>query len=88
MSLIQRAAAWFGLGGILSDHDGQQITTPSGSVVQPVGADGALQISTVYACANILAGTVSSLPLMVYRDEAGKRTLARGSDFYGVASTA
>ena len=84
MSLIQRAAAWFGLGGILSDHDGQQITTPSGSVVQPVGADGALQISTVYACANILAGTVSSLPLMVYRDEAGKRTLARGSQTFMV----
>lgn len=84
MSLIQRAAAWFGLGGILSDHDGQQITTPSGSVVQPVGVDGALQISTVYACANILAGTVSSLPLMLYRDEAGQRRLARESQTFMV----
>ena len=34
---------------------------------RPVEADAALQISTVYACIELLANTISSLPICVYK---------------------
>lgn len=84
MALIQRVASWFGWGGVMSDHDGQQLSTPSQIATPPVGPDRALQISAVYACANLLAGTVSSLPLMVYSETDGKRRLARDTQTFFV----
>ncbi|WP_312619068.1 phage portal protein [Agrobacterium pusense] len=45
----------------------------------------ALSLSAVWACVNLLAGTIASLPLMVYRTDAqGKRTLARDHRLYRV----
>ena len=47
--------------------------------------DIALQISTVYACARLLAGTVSSLPLMVFKEDSrGNRKVDRGSRLWTI----
>jgi len=43
----------------------------------------ALGLSAVWACVNLLAGTIGSLPLMVYRiDAAGNRVLAKDHPLY------
>lgn len=84
MTFIRRFFTRFGWGGVMSDQSGQQLETPSSLVAQPTPPDGALQISTVYACARLLAGTVSSLPLMVYRDRGGHRDLFRDSRLWTV----
>ena len=81
---IKRIASWFGWGGAMSDASGQQMETPATTVAKVVSPDVALQISTVYACARLLAGTVSSLPLMVYRNDEGRRSVDRTSRIWTV----
>nr|WP_236761818.1 phage portal protein [Agrobacterium tumefaciens] len=45
----------------------------------------ALSLSAVWACVNLLAGTIASMPLMVYRtDSQGRRTVARDHRLYRV----
>lgn len=44
-----------------------------------------LALSAAWACVNLLAGTIASLPLMVYRtDAAGNRTVAKDHPLYRV----
>ena len=46
---------------------------------------GAIGLSATWACVNLLAGTIASLPLMVYRtDRDGRRTVARDHPLYFV----
>ncbi|WP_427024719.1 phage portal protein [Aureimonas ureilytica] len=48
-----------------------------------VGDNSALGIPTVWACVNLLAGTIASLPVMVYRrNAAGEREPARDHPLY------
>lgn len=69
----------------MSDQSGQQLETPSSLVAAPMSPDIALQISTVYACARLLAGTVSSLPLMVFKEDSrGNRKIDRGSQLWTI----
>ena len=69
----------------MSDQSGQQLETPSSLVAAPMSPDIALQISTVYACARLLAGTVSSLPLMVFKEDLrGNRKVDRGSRLWTI----
>lgn len=69
----------------MSDQSGQQLETPSSLVAAPMSPDIALQISTVYACARLLAGTVSSLPLMVFKEDSrGNRKVDRGSRLWTI----
>lgn len=82
MNFVRRFASWVGWGGVLTDKSGQQLATPSQLTARPTSPDGALQISTVYACARLLAGTVSSLPLMLYKNDNGKRTVDRDSQLW------
>lgn len=42
----------------------------------------ALGLSATWACINLLAGTIASLPLMVYRTEGGVRSVARDHPLY------
>lgn len=84
MNILRRVASFIGWGGILSDKSGQQISTPSTLHSKATSPDSALQISTVYACARLLAGTVSGLPLMVYKNESGRRTVDRESQLWMV----
>lgn len=51
----------------------------------PVNEPIALGLSATWACVNLLAGTIASLPLMVYRtDASGARTVARDHPLYRV----
>lgn len=85
MAFIQKIGSWLGWGGVTTDRSGQQISTPSYLTSKPTSVDGALQVSTVFSCVRLLAGSVSSLPLMVYeQDEKGRRTLNRNSRLWSV----
>lgn len=53
----------------------------SGEVVT---SDNVLGLSAVWACVNLLSGTIASLPLMVYRREGDRRTVARDHPLYRV----
>jgi HK97 family phage portal protein len=46
------------------------------------GTAAALTLSAVWACVNLLSGTIASLPLMVYRDVGGKRVVAEKHPLY------
>ncbi|MDX1127458.1 phage portal protein [Sinorhizobium medicae] len=56
-----------------------------GDAGEIVTDDTAMSLSAVWACVNLLAGTIASLPLMVYRTDAqGRRTVARDHPLYRV----
>ncbi len=51
----------------------------------PVNERGILSLSAAWACVNLLAGTIASLPIMVYRSDAnGDRTVAKDHPLYRV----
>lgn len=65
-----------GWGGIFTD------VSTSGKTVT---ASNALTLSTVWACTRLVAGTISSLPLMVYVDGPNDtRTVAKAHPLYGL----
>lgn len=77
---ISAMLGWFGWGGALGDRTGKQTGSPTGSLVTgtaSLNTDGALQISAVWACVDLLSRTIASLPLFVYEGEGGARKLAR-----------
>jgi len=52
---------------------------------EPITDQNILGISAVWACVNLLAGTIASLPLMVYRTNSrGERTLARDHPLFRI----
>lgn len=66
----------------IADKDGQQTAYPSVPLtdnLKQMTPEVALQVGTVYACVDLVASTVASLPLFVYTNENGKRELARDS---------
>lgn len=80
--------AWLGSlfrlrGFALADRKGVQADSPATALVdgtRSASPDNALQISAVWACVQLLAGIIASLPLFVYRNLGdGRRTLERGS---------
>lgn len=75
-------------GNSTSQKTGTQLSTPAASAYEDtvaIGPDSALQVSTVWACVKLLADTIASLPLFVYRTDAdGQRTLARDTIIYSV----
>ncbi|MFC7518702.1 phage portal protein [Herbaspirillum sp. GCM10030257] len=81
MNFLRTALQWFGLADAMQDRSGVQNSGPSSSahVETPMlGAEGALQIATVWACLDLLTKTIASLPLFLYEEIGdGKRTLAR-----------
>ena len=79
--------SWFGRGGAIGESAGRQNATPGVALVADtanVSVDGALQISTVWACIDRRASTVASLPLFAYEVKAGEKQLARTSRLYAV----
>ncbi|KQT37688.1 phage portal protein [Methylophilus sp. Leaf414] len=69
-------------GSALGAAKGTQSNLPGVSLVEDVPAtnvDAALQISAVYRGLEILASVVATMPIMVYDNVNGKRTLARDS---------
>ena len=70
---VRRLVNWVtGWGGTLGTVSGQQLGLPLEPIIDQtrlVPSDAALQISAVYACVELLAQTISTLPLYVYRDD-------------------
>ena len=67
------------------EPDGWYPDAVRGDAGEIVSDDTALSLSAVWACTNLLAGTIASLPLMVYRtDPQGRRTVARDHRLYRV----
>lgn len=71
---------WFGRGGALADKSGKQSGTTSTTLIEgsvTLSTDGAMQLSTVWACVWLLANVIGSLPFFVYARTGGQRELAR-----------
>lgn len=79
---------WFGRGGAISETQGQQNTEPSLALIPDTkfaSVDGALQMSTVWACIDLRATTMASLPIFTYTvDAAGQKIMAKTSRLYGI----
>lgn len=87
MSFFSRLGGWFGRSGAIGEAVGTQNPVPGVALVADignVGVDGALQISTVWACVDRRASMIASLPFFAYETRQGQRTLARGSRLYGL----
>lgn len=81
--------AFFGvmswMGSALGVRRGRQLSTAMVAPIADVpnyGADGAMQLSAVWACLDRRAGTVGSLPFFAYESRNGLRELARTSRLY------
>jgi HK97 family phage portal protein len=87
MAWWSRVVRWFGPSG-LDQGRGEQSPLPTAYPYRAqtnVTVDSALQLSSVWACARLLAETVASLPLNVYQTRAGDvPLLATDSDLYRV----
>jgi len=87
MNIIQRMIAPFRKDRPLSIRDpehwrNRDNDSPTG---ESVTANSVLGLSAAWACVNLLAGTIASLPLMVYRTDAkGARTVAYDHPLYRV----
>ena len=86
-SIIQTVGRWFGWGGALSEHKGEQVPVPAAALVPDIaniGPDGALQLDAVWACIELRANTIASLPFFAYETKDGQKTLARTSRLYSL----
>ena len=87
MTLIQRISQWFG-GNANTQVKGTQQIQPSSSAhddTPSIGVDGALQVSTVWACVTLLVDIISTLPLIVYEtDKDGNRSAAKNTILYRI----
>lgn len=78
---------WWGRGGAIAETSGSQMPVPGAPLIADtaaVGVDGALQISTVWACIDRRATTIASLPFFVYEQKNGEKVLARSSRLYSI----
>lgn len=90
MTVFGRVFSWFGSIGATTQSRGLQDARPLRNVhtnSPDVGVDGALQISSVWACIELLADNIASLPIFVYQVKDGLRTLARDSDLWRILHT-
>lgn len=89
-SVIGLDDALAGFYGEASRQDGTNFRTNTVTLSEyqdrgAAGAAGVLALSAAWACVNLLAGTIASLPLMVYRtDREGRRTIAYDHPLYRV----
>lgn len=84
MSIFSTVRTWFG-GGALQESTGRQNPVPGASLVADtanIDSDGALQLSTVWACIDRRASTIASLPFFAYEQKDGQKDLARNSRLY------
>jgi HK97 family phage portal protein len=87
-TLFQSLRRWFGNVGSTGQQEGIQFGEPFTKVYdinKDYGIDGALQVSAVWACVELLSDNIASLPLFVYEREPGAdghKNLARGTDLW------
>lgn len=90
MGLMATFSRWFGWGGALGENQGVQTTTPSTALMSDmanISVDGALQISTVWACIDRRATIIASMPFFAYEmanAANGMRELARTTRLYAL----
>lgn len=89
MSIASWFTGWFRFSGLSTgDRHGTQLSQPATSLIDGTsnkGPDGALQISTVWACVHVVASVIASLPLFVYQERGGGlRDLARESSLWAL----
>ena len=87
MNIFNSFRSWWGRGGAIAETVGTQMPLPATPLIPETGmvsVDGALQISTVWACIDRRATTVASLPLFVYQQVSGEKQLARSSRLYSL----
>jgi HK97 family phage portal protein len=87
MNLLNSFRTWWGRGGAIGETVGLQNAVPGAALIPDtasVGVDGALQISTVWACIDRRASTIASLPFFAYEVVKGEKTLARTSGLYSL----
>lgn len=76
MTVWTSVAAWFGFGPAEPRRGRQYPTASIGATAKPVTFDSAMTVSAVFAAIRLLAETVASLPLDMYKLNAdGSRTL-------------
>lgn len=86
-TLLQTVGRWFGWGGALGENLGQQTGLPGAALIpggRVISADGALQISAVWACIDRRANIIASLPFFAYKEFKGEKILARTSRLYAI----
>lgn len=87
-TLFQSLRRYFGNVGSTGQQEGIQYGEPFTKVYdinKDYGIDGALQVSAVWACVELLSDNIASLPLFVYEREPGAdghKNLARGTDLW------
>ena len=87
MSWLNTFRAWVGRGGAIAETQGSQAAIPGAPLISDtanVGVDGALQISTVWACIDRRATTIASLPFFVYEQIKGEKVLARAARLFAL----
>jgi HK97 family phage portal protein len=81
----QKAAEFLGLGQWASRQDLDNFRTNRVTLAEyddRLSGSTALSLSATWACINLIAGTISSLPLMVYRTVNDEREVARDHPLY------
>lgn len=78
MDLFHSLGRWVtsGLRRLVGVQFADPMGPPGDEPATPVTFDSAMQLSAVWACVKLLAETVSSLPVTVYRVSGGSRTVA------------
>lgn len=87
MSMFNSFRGWFGRSGAIGESVGAQNPVPGAALISDtsnIGVDGALQISTVWACIDRRATIIASLPFFVYETKDGERQIARSSRLYSL----
>lgn len=82
-----RSLGFFGAAGSLEDHSGRQNPAPGVSQIpgaKYASAEGALQISAVYACIALIADTIGTLEVSIFDRKKGKDAVAYDSPLYMV----
>lgn len=86
MALSLNIFRWWRRGGATTEMEGEQNPVPAVALVdgqRHISIDSALQISTVWACIELRANIIASLPFFAYQQHAdGQKTLARTSRLY------
>lgn len=86
-TFLQTVGRWLGWGSALSERAGEQYAQPGVALTEGainVGVDGALQLDAVWACIELRANTIASLPYFAYETKGGEKTLARTSRLYSL----
>ena len=90
VNLVKQISVWLGFGQELSTANGRNFETNTITVaayedaLARGGAEAVLGLSAAWACVNLLAGTIASLPLMIYRPVNGQRMVAKDHPLYRV----